>query len=456
MLKYHPGRHIISTIFCTMALFLVQIPGFAVPRVDLPFLEHELGENLDQLESIIPILERDKAIKIAMPFFDKYPSFTEQLLGDAILYFPIIEKTLAKYNLPEDLKYIPMFESSFRVDAVSRMGAKGLWQFMPATAQKYGLTVNGEIDERLDYVKSTETAARYLRDLYEEFGDWALVLMAYNGGPYRIKRLIEQYNTTDAGVIMKHMPAESRTYLSKMVAAKLIFNSYEAYQLVPRLPLPEELYLTHEVYEGRIDLMEISKKHGISFNLLLAENPHLQRKVIQNSKHLPVNVRIPLFDNYKSSVVSFRLISLYLPDREALEALGKRINWDPRKILLYNGVYHQPIRKNHLYTIPVAEKDYLPIIKEFGPRPLKYLTYDPARNRHKVIEKKRMNFRFPFGHPETPRVYYLAPTETLVEVARKMKISLETLKELNPDLDLYQTSRIILPDTDRESVVIAK
>src|SRR5690606_23015779 len=161
-----------------------------------------------------------KAIDIALPYFNWYPQFTEQLLGQAVLYFPTIEKILSKYNLPEDLKYIPFIESGFRVNAVSPVGARGLWQFMEGTGKKYGLTINREVDERYDFIKSTEAAALFLRDLYEELGNWALVLMAYNGGPYRVKRLIKDLNTSDVHTVMSHMPRESQNYLSKMIAAK--------------------------------------------------------------------------------------------------------------------------------------------------------------------------------------------------------------------------------------------
>src|SRR5690606_24116210 len=133
-------------------------------------------------------------------------SFPTRRSSDLVLYFPVIEKVLKKYNLPEDLKYIPFFESGFRVNAVSPVGARGLWQFMEGTARKYGLTVNREIDERFDFIKSTDAAARFLKSLHEELGSWALVLMAYNGGPYRVKRLMKESNTSDVQVIMNQMP----------------------------------------------------------------------------------------------------------------------------------------------------------------------------------------------------------------------------------------------------------
>ena len=260
MPKYqYVHRNIVSGIGTMLGFIFPFFLHAAVPFSD-DNLKHNLGEQIDQMESIIPVMERAKAIDIALPYFNRFPQFTEQLLGQAVLYFPVIEKILKKYNLPEDLKYIPFFESSFRENAVSPVGARGLWQFMEGTGRKYGLTINREIDERYDFVKSTEAAARFLKDLHDELGNWALVLMAYNGGPYRVKRLVKENNTSDIQIIMKQMPRESQNYLSKMIAAKLIFKSYPYYGLAPTLPDPVDFYSIQTTFITALDLSEISKE----------------------------------------------------------------------------------------------------------------------------------------------------------------------------------------------------
>lgn len=453
MQKCHYGRCAILFTISAACLFFGFSTAYASDATGKKLLEYELGKSIDELESIIPVVEKEKAIDIAMPFFNLYPSFTEGLLGNAIIYLPVIEKILAQYQLPDDLKYLPLFESSFRIDAVSRAGAKGLWQFMEGTARKYGLTVNAELDERMDYIKSTEAAARFLKDLYEQFGDWALVLMAYNGGPYRIKRIIDEHRTHDVKTIMRYMPQESRTYLSKMIAAKLIFHNYEYYDLHPRIPVAEDLYHTHLIFSSRIDTREISRDHDISYALLMASNPHLRQRVVQNKGQVPINIRIPAFAG--DTKIHFRDVSLFLRDEKKLAALAQRINWEVRKIEMYNGHYNQFQVRDHLYTIPVPEKDYLSIIREFGPPPLSFLT-QKDQLQHLILDSKRafVKYELSVDSPDG-KIYYLSPMETLVEVAQKLNISIEAIKDLNPDINLYQSAKIFVPNQKDEEWPLA-
>ena len=115
-------------------------------------------------------------------------------------YFNLIENVLSQYGLPKELKYIAVIESNLSTSATSRVGAGGPWQFMPYTARDYGLVVNGNLDERRDYYKSTHAAARYLLSLYRQMHDWLLVMAAYNGGPGRVYSAIKKAVVTIFGV----------------------------------------------------------------------------------------------------------------------------------------------------------------------------------------------------------------------------------------------------------------
>src|SRR5690606_20721645 len=341
-------------------------------------LKHELGEQIDQLETIVPVVERSKAIDIALPYFNRYPQFTEQLLGQAVLYFPTIEKILSKYNLPEDLKYIPFFESGFRVNAVSPVGARGLWQFMEGTARKYGLTVNREIDERFDFVKSTDAAARFLKSLHEELGSWALVLMAYNGGPYRVKRLMKESNTSDVQVIMNQMPQESQNYLSKMIAAKLLCQSYKDYGLVPRLPDPVDFYSIQTSYITSLDLQSISKEYGVDYNALRSANPHLKYRKISNSGHNTIHIRIPVLasKDKKGTEDDYRIQTFYLTSESQLDQLASMLQISSRKIELANEYYNPVNVAGKLIKLKVPLSQFMVLDKTFGPPPVDFLRRD--------------------------------------------------------------------------------
>ena len=138
--------------------------------------------------------------------------------------FTIIDSVLTRYGLPQELKYLAVIESELKSTAVSRVGAKGPWQLMPGTAHVLGLQVNHKADERKDYCKSTVAAAHYLRDLHKMFGDWLLVLAAYNGGPRPVIHAIQKSHSRNFWVLQKYLPAESRLHVKKFIATAYYFE----------------------------------------------------------------------------------------------------------------------------------------------------------------------------------------------------------------------------------------
>lgn len=446
MPKYQYVSRKVVTGFSAMLGFIFPAYLSAVAPVTNKVLEHDLGEKIDEMESIIPVMERAKAIDIALPYFNRYPQFTEQLLGRAVLYFPVIEKVLKKYNLPEDLKYIPFFESGFRDMAVSPVGATGLWQFMEGTGKKFGLTINRELDERLDFVKSTDAAARFLKSLHEELGSWALVLMAYNGGQYRVKRLIRENNTSDIQVIMEQMPRESQAYLSKMIAAKLIFKSYKYYGLVPRLPDPVDFYSIQTSYITSLDLKAISKEYQVDYTALRQANPHLKYQEINNPGHHSINIRIPVLAKKEDGESHFRNQIFYITSEDQLDDLASMLKISPRKIELVNGYFDPVNLTGEIIRLQVPLSQYMVLDKTFGPPPANFL-----RKNLKMIVNENLSSRIiPISSRDekihiTRKLYYLRPAESLLDVASRLNIPLEQIKNMNPNMDLYQSRRFYIP-----------
>jgi hypothetical protein len=154
--------------------------------------------------------------------------------------FAIIDSVLKHYGLPLQLKYLAVIESELKPSALSRVGARGPWQLMPRTAHVLGLTVNRKSDERENYYKSTRAAAKYLRDLHRQFGDWLLVLAAYNGGPAPVYRAIRKAHSRNFWVLEKYLPAESRGHVEKFIATTYYFEgdgSLQAPAATPPRPL---------------------------------------------------------------------------------------------------------------------------------------------------------------------------------------------------------------------------
>jgi membrane-bound lytic murein transglycosylase D len=138
--------------------------------------------------------------------------------------FELMDSVLTKYRLPVELKYLAVIESELKPKVVSRVGAVGPWQLMPQTARILGLKVRRGYDERTQFDKSTRAAAVYLRDLYHEFGDWLLVLAAYNGGPRPVYYAIRKSGSRDFWTLQKYLPAESRTHVKKFIATHYFFE----------------------------------------------------------------------------------------------------------------------------------------------------------------------------------------------------------------------------------------
>ena len=143
-------------------------------------------------------------------------------------YFKVMDAMFSKYKLPSDLKYLAVVESELKYNAVSRVGAVGYWQFMPQTAQLLGLKVTRGNDERKHLYKSTQAAAIYLRDLHREFGDWLLVLAAYNSGPGPVYKAIRKSGSRDFWKLQAYLPAETRAHVKNIIATRYYFEGQDA------------------------------------------------------------------------------------------------------------------------------------------------------------------------------------------------------------------------------------
>jgi membrane-bound lytic murein transglycosylase D len=138
--------------------------------------------------------------------------------------FIIIDSVLTRYGLPEQLKYLAVVESELKTKAVSKVGAVGPWQLMPSTARILGLKVNAHQDERKDYYKSTKAAARYLKDLYNVYGDWLLVFAAYNGGEATVNAAIKKSGSRNFWTLRSYLPGETKEYVNKFIATCIYFE----------------------------------------------------------------------------------------------------------------------------------------------------------------------------------------------------------------------------------------
>lgn len=258
-----------------------------------PVFEKEVFiERLKRIPSIIEMPYNE----VVQKFIDRYSGrlrhSVSYMLGASNFYMPIFEEALETYGLPLELKYLPVIESALNPKAVSRVGATGLWQFMLATGKRYGLEVNTLVDERRDPIKASYAAANYLSDLYKVFGDWNLVIAAYNCGPDQINKAIHRSKgSKDYWQIYPYLPKETRGYVPAFIAANYIMTYYCEHNICPmttRLPAK-----TDTVMVGRnVHLEQIASVCNIDIEQLRTLNPAYRRDIVPGATKLSA-VRLP-------------------------------------------------------------------------------------------------------------------------------------------------------------------
>ena len=285
-------------------------------------------ERLQRIPSVMEMPYND----VVRKFIDRYAvrlrASVSYMLGAANFYMPIFEEALEMYNLPLELKYLPVIESALSPTATSRVGAAGLWQFMLATGKQYGLEVNSLVDERRDPIKSTYAAARYLRDLYKIYDDWNLVIAAYNYGPQNINKAIHRAGgVKDYWAIYKYLPRETQGYVPAFIAANYIMTYYCEHNICPmRTQIPAKSDTI--VVNRDVHFKQIAAVTGIRIEELRSLNPQYRRDIVNGSTQ-PSVIRLPqsyvnAFLDHEDSIYSYEAATL-LTKRAVVEVTAEDV-----------------------------------------------------------------------------------------------------------------------------------
>lgn len=266
----------------------------------------ELRERLGKLRGCLELKTNGVVKGYVRTYVQLKTEKTRRMLGRRLTYFPLFEEKLKEHGLPADLKYLSVVESALDARAVSRVGATGLWQFMPYTGKDYDLRQSSTVDERSDAVKSTEAAVRYLKHLYAQYNDWALALAAYNSGPGRVNSAIKRAHSRDFWTIQRFLPKETRNYVPAFIAATYICNYFQMHSLDVVEPDYDEQLLSYVRVHESISFRDISDATGLDYGTIRTLNAGFKRDYVPSDEKgyyilLPERV-MPAFLRYLNSL----------------------------------------------------------------------------------------------------------------------------------------------------------
>lgn len=240
------------------------------------------ARRLKNLVSTIPLAYNYIVRGHINRYVDAAPGTMSRILGLSQVYFPLIENELMAADMPIELRALPIIESALQVNAVSRAGAVGLWQFMPSTGKSYGLEVNTLVDERRDPIRSTKAAIRFLKDLYRIFGDWTLAIAAYNCGPGNVNKAIARSGGKSFWQIYDYLPRETRGYVPAFIAATYAYNYHREHNIeMTRTPIPLALDTIH--VNRVMHLEQIASTIDVDMETLRLLNPQYRMDIIPAS-----------------------------------------------------------------------------------------------------------------------------------------------------------------------------
>jgi len=314
-----------SFIACLLAIFLLSsVNGRTIYQQDT---------------SKLPKIQWDELNPRAVGFVKDYLEIHEARLTNMKIwgqpYFIMIESVLNRYHLPPSLKYLAVIESDLKTTALSSAGAVGPWQFMPGTAKDLGLIVTPTKDDRMDLYKSTHAAAKFLSRLYEQLGDWLLVVAAYNGGPARVESIIASAKSRDFWMIQQHLPAESRNHVKKFIATHYIFerNGSEttgikkSEEKLPTLTA-EELSFTDTIsITGRYASQVITKNLAIDLIQFNKWNPDFDKKVATENYTIRLpKEKINLFNQKRNQIAQESIMLIIQQNSSAGEGYPEPVS----------------------------------------------------------------------------------------------------------------------------------
>lgn len=381
----------------------------------------------------------------------KRRNLVSYMIGNSEYYFPYFEEALDRYGLPLELKYLPVIESALNPRACSRARAVGLWQFILPTGKLYKLNITSLIDERMDVIKASDAAARYLRDLYNVFQDWHLAIAAYNCGPGNINRAIKRSGKTTYWGMYNYLPRETRGYVPAFIGAAYTFHYHKELNITPRktyMPARvDTIYVTKMLH-----LKQVSELLNIPFELLQLINPQYKKDIIPALPEQPLPLYLPVeYINYfialGDSVYKYKDTLFFKSIRPSLYVSASNNNYE--EVAIYHKVksgetlssiakkYHVSVSDLRSWnnirakqSVKVGRKLVLFVVRKKKTEEISNQT-----NITNVDSLKKDSIAMPVDslpiNKPKPLIHVVKQGDTLYSIARLYNVSLDELCKLN-------------------------
>ncbi len=407
-----------------------------IPSSESPEL---IADRLSCIQQEIPLTYNDRIHAFINYFTIKDRDYTRMVLKRKDLYFPIFEKYLSEYGLPDELKYLSIVESGLNPRAVSRARAVGLWQFMSSTGRHFGLYNDWYIDDRMDPEKSTEAACKYLRQLYRMFNDWELALAAYNSGPGNVRKAIRRSGyKKNFWEIYRYLPRETRAYLPQFIAIMYTLNYADSHNLHEVAELPWVAHDTLKV-DRFLHFETFASLTGANMDDMLRLNPSVLRKAIPETGRQYI-IRVPISAKEKLDLQrEFILDSASQVGKEELEALAKNTLGSTygRELVTHRvrsgDVLGKIAERYHVRVGDIKNWNNLTSNVIRIDQRLKIWVIPSYRNINPSVasSNKSNEKRIPILSPNT-KIYIVEPGDTLWDISRKFEgLTIEKLKIMN-------------------------
>jgi membrane-bound lytic murein transglycosylase D len=294
-----PGMHTDSTIVSKTFLFN-KVKRDSIAAINPGAQGGFMKSRLCAIQKEVPLDYNE----FVQSYIDNYTGRREEMgriMGLAKYYFPIYEKAFHDAGIPDEIKFLSVVESALNPNAVSRVGATGPWQFMSTTARTYGLSINNYVDERRDPVQASYAAAAYIKDAYQEFGDWLVAIAAYNCGKGSVERAIEKAGATDYWSIRQYLPVETRGYVPAYIAVAYLMNYSEQHKITPQvcsMPMQTDTVTVNKF----VSFANMSRVLNVSADQLASLNPSYRMAVVNGTAAVPRRLVIPQMPKEKFKI----------------------------------------------------------------------------------------------------------------------------------------------------------